>query len=149
MRKANLISIPTLVEAPFVVLDIAGHTFGMPSKKGSGLALTVEFPNFMTSLTVVKINGDVNTYQVKMTYQIKEGDDPNLIDNVFSQISESRTMKISYGDWCSPGNIFKEEEVLVTNVKQQFDFSGSRITYDIAAVSKALNLMSALHNFPA
>ena len=103
----------------------------------------------MNSLTVVKVNGEVNTYQLKMSYQIKEGDDPNLIDNILSQISDTRTITISYGDWCSPGNIYKEEEVLVTNVKQSFEFSASRISYDIAAVSKALNLMSQLQNFPA
>ena len=61
----------------------------------------------------------------------------------------TRTMTISYGDWCSPGNIYKEEEVLITNVKQSFDFSSSKITYDISAVSKALNLMSQCFNFPA
>ena len=62
MKKANLVSIPTLVEAPFIYVTIAGHTFGLPSKKGQGLALTIEFPNFMNSLTVVKVNGEVNTY---------------------------------------------------------------------------------------
>lgn len=149
VKNANLVSIPTLVESPFIIVTIAGHTFGMAYKSGEGLALTIEFPNFMQSLTVVKVNGEVNTYNLRMVYQIKEGDDPNLLDNVFSQISDSRTMTISYGDWCSPGNIYKEEEVLVTNVKSTFDFSGSRINYDIAGVSKGLNLMSDLHNFPA
>jgi len=93
-------------------------------------------------LTVVKVNGEVNTYQLRMVFQIKQGDDPNLIDNILSSISDTRTMKISYGDWCSPGNIFKEEEVLITNVKSNIEFASSKISYDIAAVSKALNLMS-------
>ena len=101
----------------------------------------------MNSLTVVKVNGEVNTYQLRMIYQIKQGDDPNLIDNILSSISGTRTMTISYGDWCSPGNIYKEEEVLVTNVKSNIDFASSRISYDIAAVSKTLNLMSQCFNF--
>lgn len=102
----------------------------------------------MNSLVVNKVNGEVNTYQLKMTYQIKQGDDPNLIDNILSSISDTRTMKISYGDWCSPGNIYKEEEVLITNVKSNIEFASSRISYDIAAVSKALNLMSQCFNWP-
>lgn len=84
-----------------------------------------------------------------MIYQIKQGDDPNLIDNILSSVSMTRTMTISYGDWCSPGHIYKEESVLITNVKQTFDFAGSRITYDISAVSNAFNLMSSCFNFPA
>lgn len=103
----------------------------------------------MNSLTVTKVNGEVNTYQLRMTYQIKQGDDPNLIDNILSSISDTRTMTISYGDWCSPGNIYKEEEVLITSVKSNIEFASSRISYDIAAVSKALNLMSQCFNWPA
>lgn len=102
----------------------------------------------MNSLVVNKVNGEVNTYQLKLTYQIKQGDDPNLIDNILSSISDTRTMTISYGDWCSPGNIYKEEEVLITNVKSNIEFASSRISYDIAAVSKALNLMSQCFNWP-
>lgn len=58
-------------------------------------------------------------------------------------------MKISYGDWCSPGNIYKEEEVLITNIKSNIEFSSSRISYDVSAVSKMFDLMSSHFNFPA
>jgi len=145
-----LVSIPTLVESPFIYVTIGGYTFGLPSKIGDPTGFyTIDFPNFMNSLTVVKVNGEVNTYQLKMVYQIKQGDDPNLIDNILSSVSDTRTMTISYGDWCHPGNIYKEEEVLITNVKSGIDFSSSRISYDIAGVSKTLNLMSQCFNFPA
>lgn len=147
---ANLISIPTLVESPFIYVTIGKYTFGLPTKTKTGDGgMIVDYPNFMNSLTVVKVNGEVNTYQLRMTYQIKQGDDPNLIDNILSSISSTRIITISYGDWCSPGNIYKEEEVLITNVKSNIEFSQSRISYDIAGVSKALNLMSQITNFPA
>ena len=149
LRKANLVSTPTLVESPFIYVTIGKYTFGLPSKIKSNFGVRIDFPNFMNSLTVVKVNGEVNTYQLRMTYQIKQGDDPNLIDNILSQVSDTRTLTISYGDWCSPGNIYKEEEMLITNVKQSIEFANSRISYDIAGVSKALNLMSQVRNFPA
>lgn len=149
LKKANLVSIPTLVESPFVYVTIGKYTFGLPSKINNENGFIIDYPNFMNSLTVVKVNGEVNTYQLRMTYQIRQGDDPNLIDNILSSVSATRTMKISYGDWCSPGNIYKEEEMLITNVKQSIDFASSRISYDIAGVSRALNLMSQVRNFPA
>ena len=149
MNKANLISFATLVESPFIYITIGKYTFGLPSKIRNDQGMRIDFPNFMNSLTVVKVNGEVNTYQLRMVYQIRPGDDPNLIDNILSSVSATRTATISYGDWCSPGNIYKEEEMLITNVQQNIDFSSSRISYDIAGVSKSLNLMSQVRNFPA
>ena len=105
-------------------MTIGKYTFGLPTKTKTGTGgMIIDYPNFMNSLTVVKVNGEVNTYQLRMTYQIKQGDDPNLIDNILSSISSTRTITISYGDWCSPGNIYKEEEVLVTNVKSNIEFA--------------------------
>ena len=71
-QAANLVSIPTLVEAPFIYVTIGKYTFGLPSKiKGSRGQIIIDYPNFMNSLTVTKVNGEVNTYQLRMTYQIK------------------------------------------------------------------------------
>ena len=71
-KVANLVSIPTLVESPFIYVTIGKYTFGLPTKIGNALSWrTIDFPNFMNSLTVVKVNGEVNTYQLRMVYQIK------------------------------------------------------------------------------
>lgn len=68
-KYANLVSIPTLVEAPFIYCTIGKYTFGLPSKinRGDG-SYSIDFPNFMQSLSVVKVNGQINTYQLRIVY---------------------------------------------------------------------------------
>ena len=57
-NAANLLSIPTLVEAPFIYVTIGEYTFGLPSKTRTGdNGFIIDYPNFMNSLTVVKVNG--------------------------------------------------------------------------------------------
>ncbi len=109
----------------------------------------VTYPNFMQSLSVVKVNGMVNMYTIKMVYPIRGGDDPNLLDKVFSSVSRTRKINISYGDWASPSNIYKEEEAIITSVKSDIDFSGSKINYTISCTSSSSLLMSSVCNFPA
>ena len=102
----SLLSSSSRVETPFIIVEIAGETFGLYTKSareqlnnlGYSSKVASTFPNYMRSLTVDKINGTVNTYTLTMIYAIKPGDDPNLLEKVFSKISEDRTMKISYGE---------------------------------------------------
>ena len=112
-----------------------------------GKAVAVTYPNMVSSLTVNKVNGTVNTYTVNLIYQIAAGDDPNLMEKVLGTIKDKRRMYISYGDWNQPTFIYKEEEVLVTKVNTRFDFANSRIYYDISAVSTTTTLTSSLWNF--
>ena len=84
-----------------------------------------------------------------MVYAIQAGDDPNVIDHIFSEAAGSREMLISYGDWSQPSHIYKEEKALITNLTQNYSFSNSTITYNIAAVSVAVSLMSQSFNFPS
>lgn len=147
--STNLISMPALVESPFIIVTIGDYTFGQAAKNGSGTRLNVTFPNYVDEVSITKVNGEVNTYSIKMTYAIAAGNDPNMIDHVLSSVSDTRTLIISYGDWASPGYIYKEEETLITNVKSDVDVVSSRITYTISCVSKALSLTSTNFNFPA
>lgn len=147
--STNLISMPALVESPFIIVKIGDYTFGQASKTRSGNVLNVTFPNYVDEVSIVKVNGEVNTYSIRMTYAIAAGNDPNMIDHVLSSVSDTRTLIISYGDWASPGYIYKEEETLITNVKSDVDVVSSRIVYNISCVSKALSLTSTNFNFPA
>lgn len=145
---ANLLTFPTLVESPFIIVKIGDYTFGSATKSGNGNYLNVTFPNYMESLTVTKVNGQVNSYNLKMIYPIVAGEDPNKFEKIFSSVSDTRTLTISYGDWAYPSAIYKDEETLITNIRSEVDFSDPKIIYTIQCVSKALNLTSTAFNFP-
>lgn len=149
----DLISTQSLVESPFVIVKIGDYTFGSYSgnskNKILGSTLNVTYPNFMKSINVTKINGQVNTYVVRMAYAITQFDDPNMLEKVFSSIRNSRTITLSYGDWNCPTNIYKNETALVTSVKSTVSVKSSKIEYTISCISNALSLQSAAYDFPA
>lgn len=137
-KPANLIAIPTLVESPFIILTIGDYTFGNTAKKktvnSDGLIYKVKYPNYMDSLSVVKIDGQINTYTIKFIYPITKNDDPNFFDKVFGSVSKTRKAKISYGDWMSPMYTYKDEEFIIQSVKSQVDFSSPKITYTVTGI---------------
>jgi hypothetical protein len=148
----DLISTENFVEAPFIIVKMGEYTFGSYTGKVEnrvlGSAAKVTYPNCMKGLTVVKINGQVNTYTLQMTYAITENDDPNMLEKVFSSIKNSREMTLTYGDWNNPATIYKEETALITSIKSNVSMSSSKIDYTISGVSNALNLNAALYDFP-
>lgn len=150
--STNLLSFPSLVESPFIVVTIGNYTFGTYTKKSVlnkyGANMKVTYPNYLQSLNIVKINGTVNTYSLKMIYGIKQGDDPNLLDKVFSTVSNTRKLKLSYGDWNSPSFIFKEEEAIITKITSNVNFASSQITYNINCTSTSLTLSANKYDFP-
>ena len=153
MATIKLNSVPTLVESPFIIVTIGKYTLGSytgnKTTTSLGMLAQVNFPNFVNSLNITKVNGTVNTYTIGIVYQIAPGDDPNLIDKIFSSVSATRKLSLSYGDWRNPASIYKEETALITNVTSSLDMSASRITYTVQCVSDALSLASAIYDFPA
>ena len=146
---ASLLSLPTLVESPFVIVKMGDYTFGNTSRSGNlKNGIKVTFPNFMQGMDVVKINGDVNLYTIRMVYGIAPGNDPNFLDKVFSSVGYGK-IKISYGDWASPSFIFREEEAQITKVTSNVDFSSSRINYIITATGTGFELKAGKYNFGA
>lgn len=149
----SLLVFPTLVEAPFIIVKIGNYTFGnytrVGPQQGFNTSVKVTYPNFLDSMTVTKINGLVNTYVINMVYGIQKGDDPNLLEKVFSGISGTRKITVSYGDWNSPSFVYKEEEAIVTGITSNTDFSTSQIRYQIKCTSTTLNLKANRYNFPA
>ena len=154
--NTKLISSTSRVETPFIIATIGGYTFGSYSRDVKNIivnnksykSVVTQFPNYMQSISVVKINGALNTYTLTMKYTIKEGDDPNLLEKVFSSISNDRSIKLSYGDLSLPTSIYKEEEGIITEIKSNFDMASSSITYILSCISKALTLNAGKFNFP-
>jgi len=152
MKKANLISIPTLVESPFIIATIGGFTFGSFNKgnyAANGAHMNVDFPNYMKSLNIVKVNGTVNTYTLNFSYQVAYGEDPNKLDKIFSKAAKDRRITLSYGDWNSPSYIYKEETGIITNVTSSLNMANSSIDYTVSCTSDAIGLNSSQFTFPA
>ncbi len=143
----SLVSIPTLVQSPFIIVTIGGVTFGSYSESGYGGKVT--YPNFMKSISITKVNGTVNTYNLSFQYQVRAGDDPNLLDKIFSKAANDRAITFQYGDWNAPAYIYKEEKAIITNVTSTLDMNNSLISYTVAATSDAIGLTSTRFNFPA
>lgn len=151
----SLFSTTSHVETPFVIATIGDYSFGVFDRNrknvidesGYSKQIVTTYPNFMQSLTAQKINGEVNTYTLRLQYAIKPGDDPNLIDKVLSSVSSSRKIVLSYGDYSSPTFIFKEEEATITNVTQDIQFNTSVLSYTITCISDSAKLKAGTYFF--
>ena len=152
MANANLVSIPTMVESPFIIVEIGGHTFGSFSgnTKGTpnGLHQNVEFPSYMKSMSVVKVNGTLNTYTIAFSYQVAFGDDPNLLDKIFSSATVDRKISISYGDWNAPEYLYKKETGIITGITSTLNMASASIDYTVKCTSDAIGLTSTSYSFP-
>lgn len=158
MASINLLSTSGYVEVPFVKVTIGDYVFGVHSKAAGSSGYDeygayhlnkVRYPNYVQSLSVKKINGAVNNYTLVMKYQITENDDPNFFDKVFSSVSDTRRIVFSYGDMSVPTYTFKDEEAIITKVRQSMDVASSAITYTVSAVSTGKLATSGSCNFPA
>lgn len=141
----SLISTQALVQAPVIQVTIGNYTFGVKTARG----VDVEFPNYVQSLEIVKINGQVNKYTLNITYPINETADPNFFEKVFSSVSKSRRIIFSYGDSMNPKFLYRNEEALITNVKANFQLESACISYTVSAVSQANLGFSGCYDFKA
>ena len=144
----SLLSSMARIQAPWVKVTIGNYTFGIFSKSdartitenGFYSAYNVQYPNYVQTLQIQKINGQVNTYSLSISYPVRVEDDPNFFEKVFSSVSSSRRIVFSYGDSMMPEYCYKEEEAIITGIQQTFNMSGtfqSVINYNITAVSSA------------
>lgn len=142
----SLTSLPTLVQSPFIIAEIAGIAFGSYSGNQKANAI---YPNFMDNMTIEKVNGTVNTYTLNFVYQVRAGEDPNLLDKIFSKAANSREIILKYGDWNAPEYIYKEEKCIITGLTSNLDMNSSKITYTLNCTSDAIGLNSVGYNFPS
>lgn len=146
----SLLSATSRVEVPYIKVTLAGISFGVYIKERQATQqyastpnlsqryVNVTYPNMVQSLVVDKnASGVVNSYKLTMTYAVRPGDDPNFIEKVISKAKATRKITFSYGDANAPNFIFREEEGLLTSVKETVNINSSTIQYTINAVSNS------------
>lgn len=153
----NLLGTLARVEVPFVKVTIGDYTFGVyDSSTGTVRQANetfkvqkVRFPNYVQSLSVTKINGQVNQYILNISFPITDNTDPNFFEKVFSSVSETRKIVFSYGDLSMPTYIYKDEEAMITKISTRFSAKNPVIEYTVEAISSAELLTAGSFNFPA
>lgn len=150
----NLLGSTSRVETPILYVTIGNYTFGTYTH-GSNIDVNTNprfdkniiYPNYMKSITIEKTNGAINTYTINLLYAIRNGDDPNLLEKVFGSVSDTRLIKITYGDASIPTSIYKEEEAIITKITSNVNIQSSTISYTISCTSKALSLNAGKYSF--
>lgn len=157
INRKSLLSSNARIQVPWVKVTIEGSngkvTFGVFSKVTRGYigdrtiindtetylreAYLVDYPNYVQSLNIVKINGQVNQYTLNIIYPITVNSDPNLFEKIFSSASKTRKIIFTYGDAATPAYIYKEESAIITTISENFNLEGSSITYTVKAISGA------------
>lgn len=145
-ERRSLLSSGARVQVPWIKVTIGNYTFGVYSRVGAEKkndsdfyqsTYHVQYPNFVQSLDITKINGQVNQYTLSLSYPVTQTDDPNFFEKVFSSVSKTRKIIFSYGDMSMPTYIYREEEALITKIQTQFDLKSGVINYTVNAVSSA------------
>ena len=143
VHGATLPVYPTVVQAPFGEITLSGVTFGTYNvyKKYK------TYPNYVQSIEVIKTNGTVNDYTIKLIHQIAPGDNPNYIAELLSATGYNK-IKIAYGD-ANSGKYFIDIDALLIGVSTAFNFANCNITYTLRATSLSYLTATTKLNFPA
>lgn len=146
INNKNLLSSQARVQIPWVKVTIGDYTFGIFDEKtkswgrdnaGFFVPFSIQFPQYIDSLEVIKINGQVNKYTLQIKYPVTHLDDPNFFEKVFSSVSRTRKIIFTYGDAETPAYVYKNEEAIITKIQQSFNLQSSTIIYTVSAVSSA------------
>ena len=146
IRNKDLLSSQARIQVPWVKVTIGDYTFGIFDDKtkawgkkqdGFYAPFSIQYPQYIKSLQVLKINGQVNKYTLEIDYPVTQFDDPNFFEKVFSSVSRTRKIVFTYGDAETPDYVYKDEEAIITGVTQVFNLQGSTISYTVGAVSSA------------
>lgn len=155
-ERRSLLSSQARIQAPWIKVTIGEFSFGVfdrvsasKVKNSDGFYSTykLKYPNYVQSLNIVKINGQVNQYKLSIAYPVRPGDDPNFFEKVFSSVSNTRKIVFSYGDSTMPTYVYKDEEAIITSVSQSFSLESSTISYEVEAVSSSIVGKTGAYNF--
>lgn len=140
IKRGNLLSNENVIEAPIIVLNLNGVTIGGYGNLGD------VYPNYISSLTINKINGRINQYTINLVYTVRYGEDPNFIDKLLSMTGFTNKISILYGD--SNGKvIFRDDEALITDVSFNESITNKTISYTITALSSIISASSVTSNY--
>lgn len=154
-QRRSLLSSQARIQVPWIKVTIGKYTFGVftragkPDKDAYGTytSYQVQYPQYVKELRIVKINGQVNQYSLRIEYPVTINDDPNFFEKVFSSVSNTREIIFSYGDASQPAYIYKDEKAIITDVQQQFNLESSSILYNVSAISGAALKTSSCRHF--
>lgn len=158
-ESINLLGSLSRVEIPFIKVVIGNYVFGVYDKetvklsdinlKESFTQHNITYPNYIQSLHIQKLNGQVNSYTLNISYPVTQNSDPNFFEKVFSSISKSRKIIFSYGDLAAPTFIYRNEEAIINKVSSNFSATSSVISYTIQATSSSAVVLSTTYSFKA
>ena len=146
ITNRKLLSSQARIQVPWVKVTIGDYTFGIfdeatkswgKDQAGFYQPFSIQFPQYIKTLEVTKINGQVNKYTLNINYPITQHDDPNFFEKVFSSVSGTRKIIFTYGDAETPAYVYKNEEAIITKITQTFNLQSSSIDYQVSAVSSA------------
>ena len=146
-ERRSLLSSQARIQAPWIKVTIGNYTFGVFDRKtkereknasGNYESYNITYPNYVQSLNIIKINGQINQYTLRIDYPVKFNDDPNFFEKVFSSVSNTRKIVFSYGDAATPSYVYKDEEAIITGVSQDFNLESGVISYTVNAVSSSV-----------
>ena len=60
-----------------------------------------------------------------LRYPITQDNDPNFFEKVFSSVSKTRKIIFSYGDLSAPTFLYKNEEAIILDIKNNFDINSA------------------------
>ena len=155
-EKRSLLSSQARIQAPWVKVTIGDYSFGVFEASTKKIQknhnefytnYNLKYPNYIQSLSIVKINGQVNQYSLSIIYPVKPGDDPNFFEKVFSSASSTRKIVFSYGDSSMPSYVYKDEEAIITKISQSFNLDQSTISYSVSATSCSVVGKTGAYNF--
>jgi len=146
INNRKLLSSQARIQVPWVKVTIGDYTFGIFDEQTKAWGtdkldfyqpFSIQFPQYIKSLEVKKVNGQVNTYTLSIDYPVTQHDDPNFFEKVFSSVSKTRKIIFTYGDAETPAYVYKNEEAIITKIQQTFKLASSVISYTVSAVSSA------------
>ena len=94
-------------------------------KIGSYQGTLDKYPNYVEGISILKTNGTINQYSIRLVHQIRVGDDPNLLDKLFAK-NQFNKITIRYGDTDS-GQMFNDINAIITDVKMQRNYASQKL----------------------
>lgn len=139
-QHGTLLSYGNVIEAPTIILNLNGVPIGGYGNIGD------VYPNYITSMTVSKISGQINRYTINLRYTVRYGEDPNFIDKLLSRTGFRNKIQILYGD-SNGTKLFRDDEAIITDVTFNESVSNKTIDYTITALSSIISAVSMTSNY--